>query len=147
MLSVWEYIRELKDKYKVFTNKQRKYLSHICIYTHELQVYKVVVWADPNKDPRMSNRKAKYRKRIGDIPSIAVYARSAQASKEAYDKRGNAEQKQRPTGSSLKRGEGKVISFPKLKKELDGSDVGYKMFIYNIKQDTVKCYEGEGLAI
>ena len=145
MLSVWEYIRELKDKYKVFTNKQRKYLSHICIYTHELQVYKVVVWADPNKDPRMSNRKAKYRKRIGDIPSIAVYARSAQAytvhevhpsALEAYDKRGNAEQKQ-----------GKVISFPKLKKELDGSDVGYKMFIYNIKQDTVKCYEGEGLAI
>jgi hypothetical protein len=125
MLSVWEYIRELKDKYKVFTNKQRKYLSHICIYTHELQVYKVVVWADPNKDPRMSNRKAKYRKRIGDIPSIAV-----------YDKHGNAEQKQ-----------GKVISLPKLKKELDGSEVGYKMFMYNIKMDTVKCYEGEGLAI
>jgi hypothetical protein len=120
MLSVWEYIRELKDKYKVFTNKQRKYLSHICIYTHELQVYKVVVWADPNKDPRMSNRKAKYRKRIGDIPSIAV-----------YNKHGNA----------------KNISLPKLKKELDGSDVGYKMFMYNIKMDTVKCYEGEGLAI
>ena len=47
-LSAWEYIKILK-KHHVFTNKQVKFLSHLCIYTHELNVYKVIVFANPNR--------------------------------------------------------------------------------------------------
>lgn len=46
--SVWDYLLELRQK-KVYTNKQKKFLSHIAIYTNNLQVYKVIVFADPSK--------------------------------------------------------------------------------------------------
>ena len=106
-IGIWEYIKDLRDKYKVYTNKQKKFLSHINIYVHNLQVYKIAIWPDPNK---------KNGKRVGvDKSKIVV-----------YDSRNDTN-----------------VGFVKLKKELDGSDVGYKMFIYNVKQDDVKCFEGE----
>ena len=37
----------------------------------------------------------------------------------------------------------KNINFPLLNHELKGSEIGYKMFIYNFDKDTVNCYEGE----
>ena len=38
-----------------------------------------------------------------------------------------------------------TVSFPKLKKELDNSDIGYKMFIFDINKDNINVYEGEEL--
>ena len=105
-LSAWEYIKILK-KHHVFTNKQVKFLSHLCIYTHELNVYKVIVFADPNK---------KNGKRYGVNEMITI-----------HDKNNNP----------------KNISFPKLKKELIGSEVGNKIFMYYPKTEVLNCYEGE----
>ena len=62
-VSVWSYIKELNDK-KIFTNKQRKFLSHISIYTHDLNVYKVIVNADMKK---------KNGKRVGVDYSMLIY--------------------------------------------------------------------------
>jgi len=105
-LGIWEFIRELKDKYKIFTNKQKKFLSHIAIYTNDLEVYKVILWKDPRK---------KNGKRVGVVDDIKIY----------------------------EKGKNNEIIYPKLKKELEGSN-DYKIFIYDTKMDTVKCYEGEG---
>ena len=103
---IWDYIRELKDKYKIFTNKQKKFLSHIAIYTKDLEVYKVIIWKDPRK---------KNGKRVGVVDDIKIY----------------------------EKGKNNEIIYPKLKKELEGSN-DYKIFIYDTKMDTVNCYEGEG---
>lgn len=46
--SVWEYLHELRLK-KVYKPKQRPVLTQIVIYTNELKVYKVAVFADPYK--------------------------------------------------------------------------------------------------
>ena len=104
-LGIWEFIKELKDTYKIFTNKQKKFLSHIAIYTKDLEVYKVIIWKDPRK---------KNGKRVGVVDDIKIY----------------------------EKGKNKEIIYPKLKKELEGSE-GYKIFMYDTKMDTVNCYEGE----
>lgn len=106
-LGIWEYIRDLRRKYKLYHNKQVKFLSHICIYTHKLTVYKVIIWADPNK-------KNGYRRGVTEMIKI-------------YDKNNNE----------------KGIPFPKLKKELDGSEIGNKVFIYYPKTEVLNCFEGE----
>ena len=62
-ISVWSYIKELNDK-NIFTNKQRKFLSHISIYTLDLNVYKVIVNADMKK---------KNGKRVGVDYSMLIY--------------------------------------------------------------------------
>lgn len=105
-VSIWDYIKELKKRY-ICHHKQIKYLSHVCIYTHELNVYKVIVFADPNK---------KNGKRYGVNELIAI-----------HDKNNNP----------------KNITFPKLKKELIGSEVGNKIFMYYPKTEVLNCYEGE----
>ena len=46
--SVWEYLHELRLK-RVYKPKQRPVLTQIVIYTNELKVYKVAVFADPYK--------------------------------------------------------------------------------------------------
>ena len=46
--SVWEYLHELRLK-KVYKPKQRPVLIQIVIYTNELKVYKVAVFADERK--------------------------------------------------------------------------------------------------
>jgi ABC-type molybdate transport system substrate-binding protein len=104
-LGIWQYIKELKDTYKIFTNKQKKFLSHIAIYTKDLEVYKVIIWKDPRK---------KNGRRVGVVDDIKIY----------------------------EKGKNKELLFPKLKKELEGSE-GYKIFMYDTKMDTVNCYEGE----
>ena len=47
--SIWDYLHYLKFDKRVWLNKQEKFLSHIAIYTNELNVYKVILFADPNK--------------------------------------------------------------------------------------------------
>ena len=47
--SVWEYLHELRLK-RVYKPKQRPVLTQIVIYTNELKVYKVAVFADPYKN-------------------------------------------------------------------------------------------------
>ena len=106
MIGIWDYVKELK-KCHVFTNKQIKFLSHICIYVHELNVYKVIVFADTNK---------KNGKRYGVNEMITI-----------HDKNKNP----------------KNISFPKLKNELIGSEVGNKIFMYCPRTEVMNCFEGE----
>ena len=113
-LGIWEYIKELKDTYKIFTNKQKKFLSHIAIYTKDLEVYKVIIWKDPRK---------KNGKRVGVVDDIKIYEKG----------------KNKAHGAETT---GHEIIYPKLKKELEGSE-GYKIFMYDTKMDTVNCYEGE----
>ena len=123
-LGIWDYIRELKDKYKIFTNKQKKFLSHIAIYTKDLEVYKVIIWKDKRK---------KNGKRVGVVDDIKIYEKGKNKAHGGTFGSGSF-------GSSETTGH--EIIYPKLKKELEGSD-GYKIFIYDTKMDTVNCYEGE----
>ena len=105
--SVWEYLHDLRLK-RVYKPKQRPVLTQIVIYTNELKVYKVAVFADPYK-------KHKWRKfNVAEL--CKVYT---------------------PTDND------KNISFPILKNELKGSEVGRKMFIYNFFKDDITCFDGE----
>ena len=38
---------------------------------------------------------------------------------------------------------GETLTFPLLKKELEGSEKGSKIFIYDVKKDEVNVYDGE----
>ena len=105
--SVWEYLHELRLK-RVYKPKQRPVLTQIVIYTNELKVYKVAVFADPYKKHKWGKFNVK--------ELCKVYT---------------------PTDND------KNISFPILKNELKGSEVGRKMFIYNFFKDDITCFDGE----
>lgn len=104
---IWEYLFELRQK-GVYKPKQRRVLTQIAVYTNELKVYKVVVFADDRKKSKWS----KYN--VSDLCST-------------YTETNNS----------------KNISFPLLKNELKGSEIGHKMFIYNFDKDEIKCFDGE----
>lgn len=106
MYSIWDYLLYLKQN-KIFTNRQIKFLSHIAIYTNQLEVYKIIVYPDPNK---------KNGRKYGVNPDLKIIT---------------------PNESN--------IIFPKLKKELEGSEIGFKIFIYYPKTEKLLCYEGEPL--
>ena len=38
---------------------------------------------------------------------------------------------------------GETLTFPLLKKEVEGSEKGSKIFIYDVKKDEVNVYDGE----
>ena len=124
-VSVWSYIRELNDK-KIFTNKQRKFLSHISIYTHDLNVYKVIVNADMKK---------KNGKRVGVDYSMLIYEKGKDTLLKYKDGLIKEEK--------IFKVRGETLTFPLLKKELEGSEKGSKIFIYDVKKDEVNVYDGE----
>ena len=105
MTSIWEYILELRQKH-VYRNNQIKFLSHLAIYTNNLEVYKVVVFADQNK---------KNGKRYGVNEMIKIHTPETN----------------------------KNITYPVLKKEIDGSEKGRKIFIYYFGSNSLNCYDGE----
>ena len=109
--SIWDYLHYLKFKKRVWTNKQEKFLSHIAIYTNELNTYKIALFADPSK---------KNGKRYGVNNMITIYTHQ-------YNP--------------------KNIIFPKLKKDLDGSEVGTKIFMYTFRTADLIVVEGEQLTI
>lgn len=124
-VSVWSYIKELNDK-KIFTNKQRKFLSHISIYTHDLNVYKVIVNADMKK---------KNGRRVGVDYSMLIYEKGKDTLlkyKDGFIKE-----------EKIFKYRGETLTFPLLKKELDGSEIGSKIFIYDVKKDDMNVYDGE----
>ena len=123
--SIWVYIKELNDK-KIFTNKQRKFLSHISIYTHNLNVYKVILNADMRK---------KNGKRVGVDYSMMIYEKGKDTLLKYKDGLIKEEK--------IFKVRGETISFPLLKSELKGSEKGSKIFIYNVKKDDMNVYEGE----
>ena len=124
-ISVWSYIKELNDK-KIFTNKQRKFLSHISIYTHDLNVYKVIVNADMKK---------KNGKRVGVDYSMLIYEKGKDTLLKYKDGMIKEEK--------IFKVRGETLSFPLLKKEVEGSEKGSKIFIYDVKKDEVNVYDGE----
>ena len=124
-VSVWSYIKELNDK-KIFTNKQRKFLSHISIYTHDLNVYKVIVNADMKK---------KNGKRVGVDYSMLIYEKGKDTLLKYKDGLIKEEK--------IFKVRGETLTFPLLKKELEGSEKGSKIFIYDVKKDEVNVYDGE----
>ena len=124
-VSVWSYIKELNDK-KIFTNKQRKFLSHISIYTHDLNVYKVIVNADMKK---------KNGRRVGVDYSMLIYEKGKDTLLKYKDEMIKEEK--------IFKLRGEKLTFPLLKKELDGSEKGSKIFIYDVKKDDMKVYDGE----
>lgn len=124
-VSVWSYIKELKDK-KIFTNKQRKFLSHISIYTHDLNVYKVIVNADMKK---------KNGKRVGVDYSMLIYEKGKDTLMKYKDGLIKEEK--------IFKVRGETLTFPLLKKELEGSEKGNKIFIYDVKKDEMNVYDGE----
>ena len=124
-VSVWSYIKELKDK-KIFTNKQRKFLSHISIYTHDLNVYKVIVNADIKK---------KNGKRVGVDYSMLIYEKGKDTLMKYKDGLIKEEK--------IFKVRGETLTFPLLKKELEGSEKGNKIFIYDVKKDEMNVYDGE----
>lgn len=124
-VSVWSYIKELNDK-KIFTNKQRKFLSHISIYTHDLNVYKVIVNADMKK---------KNGRRVGVDYSMLIYEKGKDTLlkyKDGFIKE-----------EKIFKVRGETLTFPLLKKEVEGSEKGSKIFIYDVKKDEVNVYDGE----
>ena len=124
-VSVWSYIKELNDK-KIFTNKQRKFLSHISIYTHDLNVYKVIVNADMKK---------KNGRRVGVDYSMLIYEKGKDTLlkyKDGFIKE-----------EKIFKVRGETLTFPLLKKELEGSEKGSKIFIYDVKKDDMNVYDGE----
>ena len=124
-VSVWSYIKELNDK-KIFTNKQRKFLSHISIYTHDLNVYKVIVNADMKK---------KNGKRVGVDYSMLIYEKGKDTLLKYKDGLIKEEK--------IFKVRGETLTFPLLKKELEGSEKGSKIFIYDVKKDDMNVYDGE----
>ena len=124
-VSVWSYIKELNDK-KIFTNKQRKFLSHISIYTHDLNVYKVIVNADMKK---------KNGKRVGVDYSMLIYEKGKDTLLKYKDEMIKEEK--------IFKLRGETLTFPLLKKEVEGSEKGSKIFIYDVKKDEVNVYDGE----
>ena len=124
-VSIWSYIKELNDK-KIFTNKQRKFLSHISIYTHDLNVYKVIVNADMKK---------KNGKRVGVDYSMLIYEKGKDTLLKYKDGLIKEEK--------IFKVRGETLTFPLLKKELEGSEKGSKIFIYDVKKDEVNVYDGE----
>ncbi len=124
-VSVWSYIKELKDK-KIFTKKQRKFLSHISIYTHDLNVYKVIVNADMKK---------KNGKRVGVDYSMLIYEKGKDTLMKYKDGLIKEEK--------IFKVRGETLTFPLLKKELEGSEKGNKIFIYDVKKDEMNVYDGE----
>ena len=65
-ISVFDYLTHLRQK-RVYSNKQMKFLSHIVIYTNNLKVYKVIVFADTNK---------KNGRRYGVNEPIVIYTKN-----------------------------------------------------------------------
>ena len=124
-ISVWSYIKELNDK-NIFTNKQRKFLSHISIYTLDLNVYKVIVNADMKK---------KNGKRVGVDYSMLIYEKGKDTLLKYKDGMIKEEK--------IFKVRGETLSFPLLKKEVEGSEKGSKIFIYDVKKDEVNVYDGE----
>ena len=124
-ISVWSYIKELNDK-NIFTNKQRKFLSHISIYTHDLNVYKVIVNADMKK---------KNGKRVGVDYSMLIYEKGKDTLLKYKDGLIKEEK--------IFKVRGEKLTFPLLKKEVEGSEKGSKIFIYDVKKDEVNVYDGE----
>ena len=124
-VSVWSYIKELNDK-KIFTNKQRKFLSHISIYTHDLNVYKVIVNADMKK---------KNGRRVGVDYSMLIYEKGKDTLLKYKDGLIKEEK--------IFKVRGETLTFPLLKKELEGSEKGSKIFIYDVKKDDMNVYDGE----
>ena len=124
-VSIWSYIKELNDK-KIFTNKQRKFLSHISIYTHDLNVYKVIVNADMKK---------KNGRRVGVDYSMLIYEKGKDTLLKYKDGLIKEEK--------IFKVRGETLTFPLLKKELEGSEKGSKIFIYDVKKDDMKVYDGE----
>ena len=124
-ISVWSYIKELNDK-NIFTNKQRKFLSHISIYTLDLNVYKVIVNADMKK---------KNGKRVGIDYSMLIYEKGKDTLLKYKDGMIKEEK--------IFKVRGETLSFPLLKKEVEGSEKGSKIFIYDVKKDEVNVYDGE----
>ena len=124
-ISVWSYIKELNEK-KIFTNKQRKFLSHISIYTLDLNVYKVIVNADMKK---------KNGKRVGIDYSMLIYEKGKDTLLKYKDGMIKEEK--------IFKVRGETLSFPLLKKEVEGSEKGSKIFIYDVKKDEVNVYDGE----
>ena len=124
-VSVWSYIKELNDK-KIFTNKQRKFLSHISIYTQDLNVYKVIVNADMKK---------KNGRRVGVDYSMLIYEKGKDTLLKYKDGLIKEEK--------IFKVRGETLTFPLLKKELEGSEKGSKIFIYDVKKDEVNVYDGE----
>ena len=124
-VSVWSYIKELNDK-KIFTNKQRKFLSHISIYTHDLNVYKVIVNADMKK---------KNGKRVGVDYSMLIYEKGKDTLLKYKDGLIKEEK--------IFKVRGETLTFPLLKKEVEGSEKGSKIFIYDVKKDDMNVYDGE----
>ena len=124
-VSIWSYIKELNDK-KIFTNKQRKFLSHISIYTHDLNVYKVIVNADMKK---------KNGKRVGIDYSMLIYEKGKDTLLKYKDGLIKEEK--------IFKVRGETLTFPLLKKELEGREKGSKIFIYDVKKDDMNVYDGE----
>ena len=124
-VSVWSYIKELNDK-KIFTNKQHKFLSHISIYTHDLNVYKVIVNADMKK---------KNGKRVGVDYSMLIYEKGKDTLLKYKDGLIKEEK--------IFKVRGETLTFPLLKKEVEGSEKGSKIFIYDVKKDDMNVYDGE----
>ena len=124
-VSIWSYIKELNDK-KIFTNKQRKFLSHISIYTHDLNVYKVIVNADMKK---------KNGRRVGVDYSMLIYEKGKDTLLKYKDGMIKEEK--------IFKVRGETLTFPLLKKELEGSEKGSKIFIYDVKKDDMNVYDGE----
>ena len=124
-VSIWSYIKELNDK-KIFTNKQRKFLSHISIYTHDLNVYKVIVNADMKK---------KNGKRVGVDYSMLIYEKGKDTLLKYKDGLIKEEK--------IFKVRGETLTFPLLKKELEGREKGSKIFIYDVKKDDMNVYDGE----
>lgn len=124
-VSIWSYIKELNDK-KIFTNKQRKFLSHISIYTHDLNVYKVIVNADMKK---------KNGKRVGVDYSMLIYEKGKDTLLKYKDGLIKEEK--------IFKVRGETLTFPLLKKEVEGSEKGSKIFIYDVKKDDMNVYDGE----
>ena len=124
-VSVWSYIKELNDK-NIFTNKQRKFLSHISIYTLDLNVYKVIVNADMKK---------KNGKRVGVDYSMLIYEKGKDTLLKYKDGLIKEEK--------IFKVRGETLTFPLLKKEVEGSEKGSKIFIYDVKKDEVNVYDGE----
>ena len=124
-ISVWSYIKELNDK-NIFTNKQRKFLSHISIYILDLNVYKVIVNADMKK---------KNGKRVGVDYSMLIYEKGKDTLLKYKDGMIKEEK--------IFKVRGETLSFPLLKKEVEGSEKGSKIFIYDVKKDEVNVYDGE----
>ena len=124
-VSIWSYIKELNDK-KIFTNKQRKFLSHISIYTHDLNVYKVIVNADMKK---------KNGRRVGVDYSMLIYEKGKDTLLKYKDEMIKEEK--------IFKLRGETLTFPLLKKEVEGSETGSKIFIYDVKKDEVNVYDGE----